>query len=45
MLKSRRLRDVATVGLLILFIFVATLCAQSPANNELLKMIPTKSLF
>ncbi len=45
MLKSRRLRDVATAGLLVLFIFAATLCAQSPANNELLKMIPAKSLF
>jgi hypothetical protein len=45
MLKSRRLRDVAAVGLLVLFIFATALCAQSPANNELLKMIPAKSLF
>ena len=45
MLKSKRLRDVATAGLLVLFIFTAALCAQSPANNELLKMIPAKSLF
>ena len=45
MLKSRRLRDVAAAGLLVLFIFAATLCAQSPANNELLKMVPAKTLF
>ena len=45
MLKSRRLRDIAAVGLLILVIFAAALHAQSPANNELLKMIPAKSLF
>ena len=45
MLKSRRLRDVATAGLFVLFIFTAALCAQSPANNELLKMIPAKTLF
>ncbi len=45
MLKSKRLRDVVTAGLFVLFIFAATLCAQSPANNELLKMIPAKSLF
>jgi hypothetical protein len=45
MLKSRRLRDVVFAGLLVLFIFAATLCAQSPADNELLKMIPAKSLF
>jgi hypothetical protein len=45
MLKSRRLRDVATAGLLVLFIFAAALSAQSPANNELLKMIPAKTLF
>ena len=45
MLKSRRLRDVITAGLLVLFIFAATLCAQSPADNELLKMIPAKILF
>jgi hypothetical protein len=45
MLKSRRLRGVATAGLLVLFIFAAALCAQSPANNELLKMIPAKTLF
>jgi hypothetical protein len=45
MLKSRRLRDVITAGLLVLFIFAAALCAQSPANNELLKMIPAKTLF
>jgi hypothetical protein len=45
MLKSRRLRDVVTAGLFVLLIFAATLCAQSPASNELLKMIPAKSLF
>jgi hypothetical protein len=45
MLKSRRLRDVITAVLLVLFIFAASLCAQSPANNELLKMIPAKTLF
>jgi hypothetical protein len=45
MLKSRRLRNVAPMGLLVLFIFTTALCAQSPANNELLKMIPAKSLF
>ena len=45
MLKSRHLRDVATAELLILFIFAAALYAQSPADNELLKMIPAKSLF
>ena len=45
MLKSRRLRDVATVGSLVLFVFAGTLFAQSPANNELLKMVPAKSLF
>ena len=45
MLKSRRLRDIAAVGLLVLFIFAAALQAQSPANNELLKMIPAKTLF
>ena len=45
MLKSRRLRDIAAVGLLILVIFAAALHAQSPANNELLKMIPAKTLF
>ena len=45
MFKSRGLRNVAIGGLLILFVFAAALYAQSPANNELLKMIPTKSLF
>ena len=45
MLKSKRLRDIATAGLLVLLFFAATLSAQSPANNELLKMIPAKSLF
>jgi uncharacterized membrane protein YhaH (DUF805 family) len=45
MLKSRRLRDARTAGLLLLFIFAVTLYAQSPASNELLKMIPAKSLF
>ena len=45
MLKSRRSRNVAVAGLLVMSIFAATLCAQSPANNELLKMIPAKSLF
>jgi len=45
MLKSRSLRSTVTAGLLVLIIFAATLYAQSPANNELLKMIPAKSLF
>ena len=45
MLKSRRLRNTATAGLLVLFIFAVTLYAQNPASNELLKMIPAKSLF
>jgi len=45
MLKSRRLRDVAATGLLVLFIFAAALSAQSPADSELLKMIPAKTLF
>ena len=45
MLKSRRLKNIAASGLLVLVIFAATLCAQSPANNELLKMIPAKTLF
>jgi len=45
MLKSRRLRDVATLGSLVLFIFAGTLFAQSPADSELLKMIPAKTLF
>jgi len=45
MLKSRRLRDIATVGLLFMLFFAAALSAQSPSNNELLKMIPAKSLF
>ena len=45
MLKSRRLRNVATAGLLVLFIFAATVSAQSPASSELLKMIPAKTLF
>jgi hypothetical protein len=45
MLKSRRLRNTISAGLLVLFIFAAIVSAQSPANNELLKMIPAKSLF
>jgi hypothetical protein len=45
MLKSRGLRSTVTAGLLVLIIFAAALYAQSPANNELLKMIPAKSLF
>ncbi|HCO92480.1 MAG TPA: hypothetical protein DIU00_00775 [Phycisphaerales bacterium] len=45
MLKSGSLRSTVTAGLLVLIIFAATLYAQSPANNELLKMIPAKSLF
>lgn len=45
MLKSRRLRDIAAVGLLVLVIFAAALHAQSPADNELLKMVPAKTLF
>jgi hypothetical protein len=39
------MKDATTVWLLVLLIFAATLCAQSPANNELLKKIPAKSLF
>jgi len=45
MLKSRRMRNVATAALLILFIFSAALHSQSPADNQLLEMIPAKSLF
>jgi hypothetical protein len=45
MFKSRGLRNAAVGGVLVLFIFAATLSAQSPASNELLKMIPAKSLF
>jgi len=45
MLKSRRLRDVCAAGLLVLIIFAAALSAQSPADNELLKMVPAKTLF
>ncbi|MHC4322930.1 MAG: hypothetical protein ACYSUX_01510 [Planctomycetota bacterium] len=45
MLKSRRLRDAAAAGLLVMIIFAAALCAQSPASNELFKMVPAKSLF
>ena len=45
MLKSRRLRNVAIAGLLIMSIFTGALIAQGPADNELLKMIPAKSLF
>jgi hypothetical protein len=45
MLKSRLSRNAAIVGLSVLFIFAGTLSAQSPANNELFKMIPAKSLF
>jgi len=45
MFKSRSLRSTVTAGLLVMIIFAATLCAQNPANNELLKMIPAKSLF
>jgi hypothetical protein len=45
MLKSRHLRDAATAGLLILLILAGILRAQSPADNELLKMVPAKSLF
>ena len=45
MFESRRLKNVATAGLLVLLIFTASLHAQSQGNNELLKMIPAKSLF
>ena len=45
MLKSRSLISTVTAGLLALIIFAATPCAQSAANNELLKIIPAKSLF
>jgi hypothetical protein len=45
MLKSKRFRNAAAMGLFVLFVLAATLCAQSPSNMELLKMIPAKSLF
>lgn len=45
MLKSRFSGNTVIVGLLVLFIFAGTIFAQSPATNELLKMIPVKSLF
>jgi len=45
MLKSRLSRNAVIAGLSVLFIFAGTLSAQSPANNEMLKMIPAKSLF
>jgi hypothetical protein len=45
MFKSRGLRNAVIGGLLVLFVFAGALFAQSPANNELLKMIPAKSLF
>jgi hypothetical protein len=45
MFKSRSLRNAIIGGLLVLFVFAGALFAQSPANNELLKMIPAKSLF
>jgi hypothetical protein len=43
--KSKLLKDAATSGLLVLFFLAATLCAQRPENNELLKTVPAKSLF
>ena len=45
MLKSRFSKNVAVTGLIVLFIFAGVLPAQGPADNELLKMIPAKSLF
>jgi hypothetical protein len=45
MLKARCLGGYAVAGLLITLIFAGALRAQSPANNELLKMVPAKSLF
>ena len=45
MLKSIHMKDTTTAWLLVLLIFAGTLFAQSPANNELLKMIPAESLF
>lgn len=45
MLKSRRFRNAAAMGLLVLFVLAALLCAQETANMELLEMIPAKSLF
>jgi len=45
MLKSRFSKNVAVMGLLVLFISVGIISAQGPADNELLKMIPAKSLF
>jgi hypothetical protein len=45
MLKSRLSKNVAVMGLLVLFIFAGVLFAQGPADNELLKMIPANSLF
>jgi len=45
MLKSRFQRKAVIVGLSVLFILAGTLSAQSQANNDLLNMIPEKSLF
>lgn len=45
MLKSGFSGNSFIVGLSVLFIFAGTLNAQGPADNELLKMIPAKSLF
>lgn len=45
MLKSRLSKNVAVMGLLVLFIFAGVLFAQGPADNELLKIIPANSLF
>jgi len=45
MLKSRFQRKAVIVGFSVLFILAGTLSAQSQANNDLLNMIPEKSLF
>ena len=45
MLKSRFQRKAVIVGLSVLFILAGTLSAKSQANNDLLNMIPAKSLF
>jgi len=45
MLKSKFSGNVVIIGLSVLFIIAGTLFAQGPVDNELLKMIPEKSLF
>jgi len=48
MFNSRCLRNAASVGLLVLLVLATGLQAQSsvtPADDQLLKMIPAESLF